>query len=319
MKRALVAATALGAWVACEAPEDVIDEEELAELADEDPPEGAVTVGSGSYEFTGTPLAEERPVPVWYHVPEDLGTDATVALVIHGAGRNAGGHRDAWVEPAEEHGFVVAVPEFANQDGLYPGAAEYNLGRLEDDDGEIRPRDEWTYSVLEPLFDDFVARAGLETDRYHIYGHSAGSQVTHRFLTLFPEARAERVVLANAGWYTQPVDDVDWPYGLGHAAVEEDHGMLASPEELRLFFQRDVTVLLGEDDDDPGASALRGTAHANAQGAHRFERGHTYFEVVGERAKELGVELRWQLDTVPEVGHSNASMAPAAAEIIGDG
>lgn len=78
----------------------------------------------------------------------------------------------------------------------------------------------------------------------------------------------------------------------------------------------DRTRPLAEDDDDPEGAALRTTDEANEQGAHRFARGHTYYEVARERAEELGVGFRWQLDTVPELGHSNADMAPAAAQMV---
>lgn len=308
-------AAALGPAV-CAAPDEAVDEEELEELAEAPPPEGAVQAGSGSFEFTGTDLAEERPVPVRYHLPEDLGDDAPVALLLHGSSRNARAFRDSWLGPAERHGLAVIVPEFGGSEDAYPGSESYNLGRVQDDGGELRPREEWTYSVLEPLFEDFVVRAGLEADGYHLYGHSAGSQVAHRFLTLFPEARANRVILANAGWYTLPVEDVEWGYGLGYEDPDGETGTLIPSEDLAALFQREVTILLGEEDADPEAAALRDTSEARRQGAHRFERGHTYFEVARERAEELGVDFRWRLDTVPDVGHSNASMAPPAARLM---
>lgn len=321
--RGLVCTALLGglgaAPLACDPPEETLDEGDLEELAREAPREDAVREGPGRYEFTGTPLAEERPVPVWYYLPEGLGADAPVVLVAHGAARDAEGHRDAWREMADDHGFAVVAPEFADREGRYPGTEAYNLGRVEDEDGALRPRDRWSFSILEPLFDDFVSRADIPAETYHLYGHSAGSQVAHRFLTLFPEARAERVVLANAGWYTLPVAEEEWPYGLAHPEAERAGGVLATPEDLATLFARDVTILLGEEDVDTAAAHLRTTEPAAAQGAHRFQRGHTYHRVVRERARELDLELRWKLDTVPDAGHSNAEMAPAAAEVIGGG
>ena len=305
------------AVAACQEPDETIEPEELAELAEESPPDDAVLAGSGHYEFTGTPLAEERPVPVWYHLPEALSGEAPVALVLHGAGRDGRRYRDAWIPVAEERGFAVAVPEFRNEAGLYPGTEAYNLGRVTDSDGALRPREEWSYSVLEPLFEDFLVRSGLEADGYGLYGHSAGSQVAHRFLTLFPDARAEPVVLANAGWYTLPADDEEWPYGLAHPGAAESHGMLTTPDELRSLFERDVTILLGEEDMDPDALALRQTEGADSQGSHRVERGTTYFQIATEMAESLDVRLEWKVDTVSGVGHSNSEMAPAAAEILG--
>ncbi|HSH45457.1 MAG TPA: hypothetical protein VK966_06360, partial [Longimicrobiales bacterium] len=70
---------------------------------------------TGSWVFDDTPATAERPVPVWYHRPEDAGPDAPFVFVIHGMGRNADGYRDAWIEDADRYGFVVVVPEFSDE------------------------------------------------------------------------------------------------------------------------------------------------------------------------------------------------------------
>jgi len=272
--------------------------------------------GSGSWTFRGTPLAEERPIEIWYHVPEGAEPDAPVVVVLHGMGRNGDGYRDAWVDPANAHGFVVIVPEFTDEH--YPGSREYNLGNVFTADGQRRPEAEWSFSQIEPAFDDARMRLGLTRQRYHLYGHSAGSQFAHRFLLFVPGARASRVVLANAGWYTLPTPDEAWPYGLALADGEgygaEDAAVPAA--QVTGFLRRDVVVLLGDQDTDPRASGLRTSPEAQAQGPHRFARGHHYFEFTRDLAEALGVTSRWALEIVPDVGHSNARMAPRAAEVI---
>jgi poly(3-hydroxybutyrate) depolymerase len=264
---------------------------------------------TGSWTFQGTPLAEERPIEVWYHVPEGATAEAPIVIVLHGMGRNGDGYRDAWVAPADEHGFVVVVPQFS--DALYPGSREYNLGNTFTAEGERLPPEDWSFTQIEAVFDDARSRLGLARDHYHLYGHSAGSQFAHRFLLFVPDARARRVVLANAGWYTLPTAEQGWPYGLGVA-----DGAAVPPEQVAAFLARDVVVLLGDQDIDPAGSGLRTTPEAVAQGAHRFARGHHYFEVTRGLADAMAVDSPWQLDTVPDVGHSNARMAPAAARVI---
>jgi predicted esterase len=272
--------------------------------------------GSGSWTFRGTPLASERPIEVWYHVPPGAEPDAPVVLVLHGMGRNGDGYRDAWVTPANAHGFVVLVPEFTDEH--YPGSREYNLGNVFTADGQRRPEVEWSFSQIEPAFDDARVRLGLTRQRYHLYGHSAGSQFAHRFLLFVPGARASRVVLANAGWYTLPTPDEAWPYGLGLDNGEgygaEDAVVPAS--HVTGFLGRDVVVLLGDQDTDPQGSGLRTSPEAQAQGPHRFARGHHYYDFTRSLAEELGVNSNWALEIVPDVGHSNARMAPRAAEVI---
>lgn len=278
----------------------------------------AVPVGSHHWEFQATPLTAERPLNIWAHVPRNADANSPVVVVLHGMGRNGENYRDAWVEPAETHGFVVLVPEFTAT--LYPGAAEYNLGRIFADDGSRRAEVDWSYSQIEPVFRNARSRLGLNRERFHLYGHSAGSQFAHRYLLFVADAPVDRVVLANAGWYTLPDPTLRWPYGIGGSGIGGSEGEGVIPEaQVRSFLRRDVVVLLGDQDIDPEDSGLRNTPDAVAQGPHRFARGHHYFEQTRERAEALGVVSPWQLDTVPGVGHSNRLMAPRAAAVLMQG
>ena len=38
-----------------------------------------------------------------------------------------------------------------------------------------------------------------------LFGHSAGSQVAHRFLLFKPTNKTNKVILSAAGWYTVPI------------------------------------------------------------------------------------------------------------------
>jgi pimeloyl-ACP methyl ester carboxylesterase len=225
-------------------------------------------------------------------------------------GRNGEQYRNAWIAPAEEHGLVVVVPEFSAEH--YPGADQYNLGRVFGPDGARRDPSAWSYSQIEPIFQDARARLGLNRERFHLYGHSAGSQFAHRYLLFLPDAPVDRIVLANAGWYTVPDPAVPWPYGLGASDGEP----VATEAQVRSLLGRDVVVLLGDQDIDPQDSGLRNTSGAVAQGPHRFDRGHHYFARTRELAGTLQVVSPWQLDTVAGVGHSNGRMAPQAALIL---
>jgi pimeloyl-ACP methyl ester carboxylesterase len=268
------------------------------------------TTGSQHWVFQGTPLAAERPLDIWAHVPESAHRDSPVVFVLHGMGRNGEQYRNAWVQPAETHGFVVIVPEFSSEH--YPGADHYNLGRIFQADGSRRDPSLWSYSQIEPVFQDARARLGLARERFHLYGHSAGSQFAHRYLMFLPDAPVDRVVLANAGWYTMPDPAIPWPYGVGWGGGEP----VVTDDQIRSFLGRDVVVLLGDQDIDPEDSGLRNTPGAVAQGLHRFDRGHHYFERTRELAAVLQTVSPWQLDTVPGVGHSNARMAPQAALVL---
>jgi len=267
--------------------------------------------GSGNFLFAETAATVESPVPVWYHRPGGLPADAPVLFVMHGTLRNGEEYRDQWVDLSERHGFLLVVPEFSHEG--WAGAEGYNLGRMHDEAGNPLPEEQWAFGVIENVFDEVRQRFGSTRDRYTIYGHSAGAQFVHRFLLFAPDARFDAAVPANAGWYTMPVEDVAYPYGLRTGSGE----LLVNEERIRHAVERPVTILLGEEDNDPEASHLRRNDQADAQGIHRFERGHTFFRTAQERAAELGADFNWSIQTVPGVGHSNTRMAPAAVRALG--
>jgi poly(3-hydroxybutyrate) depolymerase len=239
---------------------------------------------------------------VYLSRPVNLAPDRPVVFVMHGMQRNADEYRDQWHDLAMEHDFLLVVPQFSDQN--FPETESYNLGNLFDGEGQLRPRSEWSFSAIEPIFDEVRRRFGMTAGSYALYGHSAGAQFVHRFLMYVPEARVSRAVAANAGWYTMPDFGIAYPYGLKDSAVTE--GM------LERALQQPLTVLLGEEDTNPDHPSLRRTPEALAQGPHRFARGEAYFSAGQAAARRLDVPFRWRLETVPGADHDNRLMAPAA-------
>jgi len=242
------------------------------------------------------------PVRVYATRPVHLAADRPVVFVMHGVKRNADVYRDQWHDLANEYDFLLVVPEFSKR--KFPGSAGYNLGNVFDQNDQAVDETEWSYSAIEPIFDEVRRRFGMTTKRYSIYGHSAGAQFVHRFLFHVPNARVNQIVSANAGWYMMPDYEQDFPYGLRRSAVTR--------KKLRTALQLPVTILLGEEDTDPEHSNLRRTPEAMAQGEHRFARGHSFFEAAREYSEKLNVPFNWQLVTVPGADHDNRLMAPAA-------
>ncbi|MEI6160395.1 MAG: hypothetical protein WCP77_11205, partial [Roseococcus sp.] len=80
-----------------------------------------------------------------------------------------------------------------------------------------------------------------------------------------------------------------------------------------------VTILLGDQDNDPTHFQLRRDAVTDVQGLHRFERGQNFFAAARAAAEGYGIPCGWSLAVVPGVAHSNAGMARAAAEILAQG
>lgn len=263
----------------------------------------ALPRGDGSFTFSGW---AGRPLRVWYHLPEQITAATPVVIVMHGAGRDAQGYRNAWTPHAASQRFILVVPEFPETD--FPGSDTYNNGHMFGADGRARPREQWTFAAVEPLFDEIKRRAGSRVPSYAIYGHSAGGQFVHRFVMMMPQARYRRAIAANAGWYTMPNLDVPYPYGLKGTHV--DRAMLSGA------FGKPLTVLLGTADTDPNHSQLRRTPEAMAQGPHRLARGQTFYAASRSAAERVGVPFRWKLRYAEGAAHTNTAMAASAAPLL---
>ena len=219
---------------------------------------------------------------------------------MHGMGRNADGYRDAWIAHAEAHDFLLICPEFS--DAKFPGVRLYNYGNAQ------APQAEWTFFALDRAVDTVLASLGAPATGFALYGHSAGAQFVHRYLLLTGAPRARRIIIANAGWYSWPSFEIAFPHGLAHSA--------ATDAGLRSALARPVTILLGDQDHDPTHFQLRRDAATDLQGLHRFERGQNFFAAARSAAEAYGIPFGWSLGFVPGVGHSNAAMARAAAELL---
>ena len=262
-----------------------------------------LAVGASAYPFTDPRPGRSRSVTVYTYRPASFTPQSPVLIVMHGRNRNGRSYRDAWVAQSERFGFLLAVPEFSEADYEHPH--EYNYGGMRNADGSPRPREAWTFPVVDAVFEDLKARTGSLAERYFLFGHSAGGQVVHRLATFAWSPKIERAITANAGSYTLPVREEAFPFGLGGTEVTD--------EELRTFFSRPLLVLLGEEDDDPNHYQLPREPGAMRQGPHRFARGHHYLAVAKREASRLGVPLAWKLATAPGVAHSNGGIAAYAA------
>ena len=248
--------------------------------------------GAGRFEITH----EGMKLPVWYYLPEDARPDSPILIVMHGVNRDPDRYRDEWMPHAKRYGFIVAAPGFSKE--AFPDGEDYTFG--------AKPGGPSSFGFIEPVFDAVKAATGNRSERYRIYGHSAGAQFVHRFLYSVPNARVEQAVAANAGWWTLPDTEVDHPYGLRGSKIDT--------AALKAMLQRPLVVLLGTADTDPNHVNLRRTPEAMAQGPHRFARGHTFFAAGQKASAAQGVPFGWQLATAAGVAHSDSGMSGFAVQ-----
>lgn len=270
------------------------------------PADAAIPEGKGGFVFTDARGNADRPIQVWTYRPKGYRKESPIVFVMHGTLRNGETYREPWVPLAEQHGWLIIVPEFSTKH--YPGTRMYHFGNVRDAEGKPIEEAKWTFAAVEHLFDHVRTATGSTRGHYYLFGHSAGSQFVHRMLLWKPRARVALAVAANAGSYTVPSFTTEMPFGLQNSGVSE--------EQLRRAMSIPMVISLGEQDIDPNDKNLPREPGARQQGEHRFARGHHFVQGAQAEAKRLKTDLQWTLETVPNVGHDNAKMAPAAARAI---
>lgn len=265
---------------------------------------GDLAPGEHKYVFSGW---QGPALDVRVFVPHGVTEETPILMVMHGWSRAAQRYFDDWKVLGGAQEFIVVVPHFPVEQ--FPSSYHYNLGHVfEEKSDKMRSADSWTFAAIEPLFDDVVSRSASQQKEYTLYGHSAGSQFVHRFLYYMPEARVKTYLAANAGWYTMPDFDTEYPYGLKHAAIDDD--------KLRTAFAKELVLLLGREDTDFTDPDLRNTPEAKRQGKNRLARGLTMYYVAKTNAAKMNADLKWRVLVVEGADHNNSKMAPAAAKLI---
>ena len=260
--------------------------------------------GKGSFLFRDEKGNPEKPITVWYFKPAALAPAAKVVFVMHGVKRNGEEYRDNWTKYAEEHKFLLIVPEFPEQ---FYTKDEYQFGGVKNSRVE-----KWSFSAIEHLFDFIKSTEPIKAETYYLYGHSAGAQFVHRYMLFMPAPRVSLAISANAGSYTLPIYpspvQPGFPWSLDKNIVSE--------EQLKAALSRNVVLMLGEEDTDENHKYLPRAAAAMAQGKNRLERGKNFYRLAQQQATALNVPFKWVLKTVPGVAHSDTGMAKVAVKYL---
>ena len=242
-------------------------------------------------------------IEVFYYLPEEVNQDTKVLFVIHGASRTAERYLNHWKSLTFDKNIIVIAPKFSEDS--FPS---FNTLVIDSKtEGYLLNPDNYIGDSISIIFNFFKSKFDLNDNTYRMYGHSGGSQFVHRYLLFGVDARAEKVVMANAGWYTF-LNDVNYPYGIKDVPVTQ--------ERLEWFLSLRAAVLLGDKDVNPNADNLRNNSKAKIQGRHRYERGLAYFRDNIAVAEKLEVPFRWKLEVVEGVGHQNSLMTTHAANFL---
>lgn len=267
---------------------------------------------TGSFTFIPNAPLNTKPVEIFYHIPAGNVATMPILMSFHGVERNGSDYRNYWIAMANANGFMVFAPEFSEAN--YPTGDSYQSANIFDDGDNpspstYNPNNEWTFSIIDPLFESIKTAVSGTQQVYNAWGHSAGAQFLHRFVMYLPNSKLDVAVCSNAGWYTVPEFSVNFPYGLNNSQL--------SNATLISAFSKKLIVHLGLNDTDPNAPALRRNSIVdNQQGTHRLVRGRYFFNTSTTTATNMSVPFRWEKHEVAGISHNAQLMANNALQYV---
>lgn len=267
--------------------------------------------GTGSFMYSGYGPFKENPIRVFYHIPTGISDSMPILMAFHGEDRNGQSYLNDWISAANQYQFMVFAPEFSEAN--FPGGDAYNLANIFVDGDNptpqnLNPDSAWTFSTLDPLFEEIKYRTANISAGYTAFGHSAGSQFLSRFLIFKPGSKMKMAICANAGWYTVPNFNINFPYGLLQSPANE--------ASLKAAFSQKLLILLGKLDNNPNSPGLRHNQQVDAQGLHRLARGRHFFAESQKTAADLNTPFFWKLSEVAAVAHDHTLMAKNALPFV---
>lgn len=142
--------------------------------------------GDGIVTYSGYAPLADRPVRIHFHIPANGDMKKMPMLfVFPGLERNAADYLNAWRTEASNRNVMVFVFEFPTE--TYSTAQYIEGGMFQGN--TLLDRSEWTFSLIESVFDTVRKDTGSSRTKYDMWGHSAGAQFVHRYVTFMPDTR----------------------------------------------------------------------------------------------------------------------------------
>ena len=247
-------------------------------------------------------------------IPE--GNAESVLVVAHGKVNKGEAPSDVahrfskrWVQHAQDHKAILIVPvfdteRFGNRKGGYGGYRNL-LGKYARAD-----------RFVNHLVDHYAKKTLSRSNRFYLYGHSAGGQFVARYSVTHP-ARIKKGVISAAGRYSYPSKHSKWPYGAGslQREIKWADGTLTSasfhPKLNSYAAAAEVLeVVVG------GKDLRKQPDRPSHVGEHRVDFARSWAEAMNRNASKYGYDGNIKVHVVPGVGHDSARLTRKAVDIL---
>jgi pimeloyl-ACP methyl ester carboxylesterase len=258
--------------------------------------ESLAALSSGSRTYTKTFDGESFTIETY----KPSCSNPDILIVNHGSSRNT--YMSGGRVLADRECLVIVAPIFP--DSRY-SSRTYQRGGIVNSSGSIVSSRGWTTRFEEAVVEWALSEVSGSPDVY-LFGFSAGGQFLSRVAAYDPVPGVRRYVVSSPSTHVLPSLTEDVPYGFD--------GFSNASNMLRAYLALPLTILVGEDDDDPNSSALAKGPAAMRQGEDRLERAINTFERGEDVAQAHGWTFNWRLVIASEVAHSGSSMLRADAD-----
>lgn len=265
--------------------------------------------GTGSFTFSSYLPLQNKPVQVYYHIPNGATANTPILIAFHGTERSGQNTRNYFSNLSKDA--IILAPEFS--ESLFPGGDAYNLGNVYADgdnpsQNTLNPEAVWTYSIVEPLFEYVKSTLQSKVSTYDVFGHSAGAQFAQRLILFKPSNSIHQAVISAAGWYTLLDTSIGFPYGTKNS--------IAANYTYAYQFKKSIFIIVGEKDTDPNAADLRRNDLVDVQGTNRLARANFFYTHSRNIALKENNNFNWKYQIIKNSGHDYAMAAAAGASLL---
>lgn len=214
-----------------------------------------------------------------------------------------------WVRYADEYGLLLIAPVF---DTPRFGNLGGGFGGYRNLFGKYTPADTFVNKIV----NRYSVKTSSGSNRFYLYGHSAGGQFVNRYAVTHPE-KIIRAVISAAGRYSYPNKSSEWPYGAGSMSKTlkwkdgtKKRVHITKPLRNYALAANKVSIVIGSK--DTKAQPKR-PAHI---GKNRIEIAKSWANQMNQNAKRYGIKGNVNVYVIPGIDHSSSRLTPYCVKTL---